>query len=224
VRRSLEMTVPPRLVPRIGLEGKGFGAWLRGLPILPDGSPVLLWDGSPKPRQDLHVAVVDLDVGKQNLQQCADSIMRVRAEYLWSVGRQRDIAFATGKGRMAWYGKGRPAFAQYLRQVFSFAGTATMQAELAQPATGHLLAPGDVLVQGGHPGHAVPVLDAAVDAAGKRVVLLGQGYMPAQSFQVMNRPGQASQWYEPAELAGQGLNTSLWFQRFSVRDVRVFGD
>jgi hypothetical protein len=50
------------------------------------------------------------------------------------------------------------------------------------------------------------VLDAADNAKGERVELIGQSYMPAQSFQVMNRPGQASHWYDPTELAGQGLN------------------
>lgn len=223
--RTIESAIaPPPGFARIPLGSDTFGAWLRGLPLLADGAPVLLHTGKPKPMQWGYLAVVDLDVGTSDLQQCADSIMRLRAEYLWSVGRQRDIAFNTGKGRMTWQGKGRPAFAQYLRQVFSYAGTATMQRELARPQAGHRLVPGDVLVRGGSPGHAVLVLDAADDKAGRRVVLLGQGYMPAQQFQVMNRPGQASPWYDPEDLAGAGLNTSLWFKRFVADDVRVYGE
>ncbi len=44
-------------------------------------------------------------------------------------------------------------------------------------------------MQPGAPGHAVLVLDLATDAQGHRVVLLGQGFMPAQSFSVLH-PGK----------------------------------
>ena len=215
---------PPPGFTRIALPPNSFGAWLRGLPLLADGAPVNLYTGQPKRWQGGHAAVVDLDVGATDLQQCADAIMRLRAEYLWSAGRQRDIAFRTGKGRMAWQGKGRAEFAKYLRQVFAFAGSASMQGELPRPAADHRLSPGDVLVQGGSPGHAVLVVDAAEDAAGRRVVLLGQSYMPAQQFHVLNRPGQATPWYDAADLRGAGMNTTLWPKRFTAGDVRVYRD
>ena len=33
-------------------------------------------------------AVIDLDLVKGDLQQCADTILRLRAEYLWAAGRR----------------------------------------------------------------------------------------------------------------------------------------
>jgi hypothetical protein len=40
---------------------------------------VLLYNGAPKFRQDVHAAVIDIDVGTRDLQQCADATMRLRA-------------------------------------------------------------------------------------------------------------------------------------------------
>src|SRR5262245_3007875 len=82
---------PPRGATRIALEPGSFGDWLRHLPLLPAGAAVHLYDGRAKARQDVHAAVVDLDVGTRDLQQCADAAMRLRVEYLWSAGRARDI-------------------------------------------------------------------------------------------------------------------------------------
>ena len=54
----------------------------------------------------------------------------------------------------------------------------------------HLVSPvtsmqiGDVLIQGGSPGHAVIVVDMAENpATGEKLYLLAQSYMPAQDIQ-----------------------------------------
>jgi hypothetical protein len=71
--------VPPGHV-RVSLEAHGFGAWLRGLPIRLDRSEVRSYLGrevfAPA------AAVVALDLGGGDLQQCADTILRLHAEYL----------------------------------------------------------------------------------------------------------------------------------------------
>lgn len=36
----------------------------------------MLYNGSQKPNQSVHYAVFDIDVGKEDLQQCADAVMR----------------------------------------------------------------------------------------------------------------------------------------------------
>src|SRR5262249_2358555 len=54
---------------------------------------------------------------------------------------------------------------------------------------------GDFFVVTASPyGHAVLVLDVARDAGGRTALLLGQGYMPAQSFQVL-RPSPSASWF-----------------------------
>ncbi len=85
------------------------------------------------------------------------------------------------------------------------------------------LAPGDVIVQPGSPGHAVIVLDVAREAqTDRRVFLLGQGYMPAQDMHVLKNPDNAtlSPWYD---WSGAGpLRTPEW--TFERPEIRRFAD
>jgi hypothetical protein len=238
---------PPAGATRVGLAEGSFGDWLRHLPLLPAGTQVHLFDGSLKSRQDVHAAVVDLDVGTRDLQQCADAVMRLRAEYLWAAGRERDIKFhvdlteggsppprrakpagaasPTGPGKpteIAWSGgRDRRAFAKFMVHVFAEAGTASLAAEMAPLRV--QLEPGDVLIQGGYPGHAVLVLDAADSADGHHYVLLGQSYMPAQQFHVLRNFGDAklSPWFDASGLDGRGIQTPEW-RPFVRRDARRF--
>lgn len=66
---------------------------LRNYAMEPDQSPVLLYDGSKKRNQKAHVAVFDLPLEHEDLQQCADSAIRVYAEYFWSTKQYDRIAF-----------------------------------------------------------------------------------------------------------------------------------
>lgn len=216
-------TLQSRLAPPPGFErtpaaAGSWAAWLRGLPMKPAGAPVLTFTGAPKWRQDVHVAVVDIDVGKRDLQQCADAIMRLRAEWLLSAGRAGDIAFNyTDGGRVPfarWALGERPSqsgkswrtaakadasyasFRRYMDQVFSYAGTYSLDRELKRVPDDEI-AIGDVFIKGGFPGHAVLVADMAVNAAGEKRFLLLQSYMPAQEIHVLKNPAadDGSPWY-----------------------------
>jgi hypothetical protein len=61
--------------------------------------------------------------------------------------------------------------------------------------------PGDVIIRGGFPGHAVIVIDVAVNTAGKKIYLLAQSYMPAQDIHILKNPTNEnlSPWYEVNE-------------------------
>ena len=58
--------------------------------------------------------------------------------------------------------------------------------------------PGDVLIRGGFPGHAVTVMDMAINPQGEKIYLLSQSYMPAQNIHILNNPTAAdgSPWYQ----------------------------
>jgi hypothetical protein len=204
----------------------GFGAWLRELPLQPAGSPVLLFDGRPKPRQDVHAAVIAIDIGKRDLQQCADAVMRLRAEYLWEQRSPVEFHPDPGKARVLRFdpkSADRKRFEKYLVGVFADAGSASLQAELMKAKAP--VEPGDVLIQGGYPGHAVLVLDVAADEAGHRRLLLAQSYMPAQSIHVLlvdpQHPDKGA-WFDEATLDGPiGLVTPEW-RPFHRGDVRRF--
>src|SRR5690606_19605399 len=89
--RSLEdVFAPPDGFARAAVADGSFGAFLRGLPLRPEGAEVRAYDGrllraSDDPRV---AAVAELDVSKSDVQQCADSVIRLHAEWKWSRGEQ----------------------------------------------------------------------------------------------------------------------------------------
>lgn len=238
-----ERVAPPPGCVRVALESGSFGAWLRRLPLRPGRPRVHLWDGRLKANQEAHEAVVAIDVGRGNLQQCADAVIRLRAEWLWGRGCEESIAFHFTSGdlarwlawkggerprvsgsRVAWAATARPdgsyaSFRRYLDTVFAYAGSLSLARELARVPDPTRVEPGDVFVQGGSPGHAVLVADVAVDSSGARYFLLIQSYMPAQEVHLLRNPAHPdSPWY-PAAAAGK-LVTPEWTFRFS--DLRRF--
>jgi len=231
IRPLAEALPPPAGYTRVPLSEGSFGAWLRGLPLRPEGTPVKDYSGEELLRgEDARVAAVaELDVGRLNLQQCADSIIRLHAEWLWAQGRRERITYRFTSGhpaawaryaagerarvsgrKVTWVPGGpkdssRPAFRAYLELVFTYAGTLSLAAEPRRPSAQEVR-PGDFFVLGGSPGHAVLVLDVARNAAGERVALLGQGFLPAQDFHVLS-PGQDGPWFS---LEGTEVATPFW--------------
>jgi hypothetical protein len=224
---------PPEGFRRLALAPDSFGAWLRNLPLKPGQPPVHLYNGELKKRQDVHCAVVDLDVGSTDLQQCADAIIRLRGEYLWQAGRQKEISFLLADGEKMdwarWKNGERPRdsgfrlrwvksagedggyrnFEKYLRSVFVWANTVSLSRQLSPVKDPGEIVPGDVFVRGGDPGHAVLVMDVARDEKGSRVFLLAQSFMPAQEVEILVNPkGPPSPWYR-ADGNGQ-LATPEW--------------
>lgn len=237
---------PPPGYHRLPVPEDAFAAWLRRLPLKPDCPPVHLFDGRKKARQDVHAAVVDLDVGQENLQQCADAVIRLRAEWLWASGRKAEIRFRFTSGALAlwsrWAAGDRPVFGprhsvtwsrtaeaddsypnfrRYLDTVFRCAGTASLARELRPVADPRDVRPGDVFICGGYPGHAVLVADAAEDSAGRRVFLLLQSHMPAQEIHLLKNPKDdaLSPWYS-VDFKEQ-LVTPEW--TFTPKKLRRFG-
>ncbi|MCV0371140.1 MULTISPECIES: DUF4846 domain-containing protein [Filomicrobium] len=232
VTETLQQRIaPPPGFRRVPLPENSFGDWLRNLPLKPSGSPVLLYTGAHKWRQDVHAAVIDIDVGKRDLQQCADAIMRLRAEWLWATGQKGDIAFNyTGGGRVPFsrWAKGeRPSesgkswrrkakadssyasFRRYMIQVFAYAGTYSLERELKAVPRSEIDV-GDVFIKGGFPGHAVLVADMVEnEATGEKRFLLIQSYMPAQDMHVLVNPADTSSPWYTANVKGP-LKTPEW--------------
>jgi len=78
---------PPEGFSRIQTNTTSFANYLQNFPLKPHDAQVHLYNGELKYRQDVHSAVLDIDVGKRDLQQCADATMRLRAEYLYQQKR-----------------------------------------------------------------------------------------------------------------------------------------
>ncbi|OJW55146.1 MAG: hypothetical protein BGO55_18415 [Sphingobacteriales bacterium 50-39] len=200
-----------------------FTNWLRTIPLKKDRT-VFLYDGRRKYNQTAQFAVLDISVGHQDLQQCADAVMRLRAEWLYTRKNYGAICFYTQQGVrlnfLEWtkgqrfrlsgdrlipctrQGSNKPCedracFDEYLLTVFSYCGTLSLERQLVPISHFQDILPGDVLIKGGSPGHAMMVVDMAEDAAGNKVWLLAQSYMPAQDIHVVVNPveGKLSPWY-----------------------------
>lgn len=226
---------PPVGFRRVDLAPGSFGAFLRSLPLAPEGTKVVDYAGRPLHDDGHHpniAAVVDIDVGALDLQHCADAILRLDAEWRYGLG-ERDLAYRSVSGqRMTYRGwlagdravasgseiafqrtappraDAHSALRTWLDDVFRWAGTPSLARD-ARRVDRKDLAPGDLFVMTGAPfGHAVLVLDVARDAWGRVALLLGQSYMPAQSFQVL-QPDARAPWFvvEPADLT---VTTPFW--------------
>jgi len=202
-----------------------FAAWLRTIPLKKDRT-VHLFNGALKRNQQAQFAVLDVSVGRQDLQQCADAVMRLRAEYLYARKDYASICFYTQQGVslnfLEWaHGRrfrltggkltpfsipgptpceDRACFDGFLQMVFSYCGTLSLERQLVPVPDFGDISPGDVLITGGSPGHAMLVMDVAVDATGHKVYLLSQSYMPAQDIHIVKNPmdTEKSPWYKAA--------------------------
>ena len=236
---------PPAGYERIPVEAGSYGEWLRHLPLKPGRPKVMLHDGSEKWNQEAHHSVIDIDVGKADLQQCADAVMRVRAEYLYANDRYDDIHFNFVSGdkcdwnrwragnrirvsgsNVTWSKTASPSdsyatFKKYLRMVYMYAGTASLTHELTPVASPKEVEIGDVFIIGGSPGHAVAVVDVAEKTGGgERMFMIAQSYMPAQDMHVLQNLNDESlsPWY-PADFTGT-LRTPEW--NFEAEDLKRF--
>ena len=211
---------------RVAVAPGSFGDWLRHLPLKPADSSVMLHDGRPVADRGTVAAVVDIDVGRSDLQQCADAVMRLRAEYLFSrrltglIGfelysgeRYRFEAFADGVTpvlsgeRIAWL-NGPPrdsshaSLRRWLDIVYAFASTRSLAHELRPVGHPANVAIGDVFVHPGSPGHAVIIVDLAADpATGRKLALLAQSSTPAPDIHILRNTldPRLGPWFELVE-------------------------
>ena len=80
-----------------------FGYYLENFPLKKYGSPILKYDGTEIATQNLHEAIFDIDTGNKDLQQCADALIRLRAEYLFKTKKFDEIKFHFTSGDlMTW--------------------------------------------------------------------------------------------------------------------------
>lgn len=179
-----------------------FGKWLGNIRFKKDNR-VRLYNGDLKKNQSGQFAVLDIPVGKKDLQQCADAVMRLRAEYLFSSERYDEIWFSDNAGTVYRWTKGndRNGFEKYLERVFGWCGSASLEKQLKKVSSIRQIEPGDVFIKGGFPGHAMIVADVAINKAGKKLFMLAQSYMPAQDIHIVINPAnKTSPWYEAGEM------------------------
>ncbi len=240
-----ERFLVPEGFVRVEAEAGSYAEFLRQLPLKPDGSFVYYYDGSKKNNQQTYLAVINMEIGDRNLQQCADTVLRYLAEYLWQADKKENIQFYFTSGFLCkWseYSEGYRAeisnnvvkwektaadaangatFWQYLQLVFSYAGTLSLEAYETEPVAITDMQIGDMFLQGGNPGHVVQVADMAINSAtGGKCFLLVQGYMPAQDGHVLcgRGDGALGPWYFlPAAASGKFVTPEYTFEYTQLR-------
>ena len=229
-------------------EPESFGEFLQNLKLEPVGTKILDYKKNPISNQFAHVAVIKKDIGEKDLQQCADAVIRLRADYLWERNKQEKIAFHFTSGNLyKWndYKNGiRPVlsssnkvhfekrasfddsyegFKKYLEIIFNYAGTISLNQETTKVIQNQSIKTGDILVTPGSPGHAVIIVGSAENAKGDKVYLLAQGYTPAQSIHIITNPynEQFNPWYK-LDLKKNPTITARY--TFNETNIRAFKD
>lgn len=176
--------IPPADYARRTYPETSYQFFLRNIPLKNFGSPVLLYNGAVKINK-VHISVLNVPILKTDLIQCADAVIKLRAEYLFHNKRYDEIKFKITNGmtvpfsrfalgcrvsvkgnKTSWEkgnyrtGNTRAVLNEYLRFIYMYSGTLSLSGEM-KPADINMIEIGDVFIQGGSPGHAVIVIDLA---------------------------------------------------------------
>jgi hypothetical protein len=202
---------PPGGFQRTPVLPGNYGHWLRNLPLLPEKSPVKDYLGKIRNTSNdtTIAAVVDYDIQGKKLEQCMDIIIRFRADFLRLRGRENEISFYLPVNfLLKWYDwkqGSRPHFQgirlnliqnnppdsseksyeDYLWTIFYHSNTQTAYFNYPKVKLEDLQI-GDFIVKKGSRGHAVLIVDLAVDRDGNKIALVGQGDTPARQFHILN--------------------------------------
>ena len=198
-----------------------YGNWLLNRSLHPIDYNTHYYNGVEKANK-CQIGVLTYDLIGKDLQQCADACIRLRAEYLWEKKMYDKIHFKNTPGfdirfrkwadgyrvhfDKNWKASGSKDaqpdysyknFRKYLSFVFTYCGTLSLSKELRKIKLSEVQ-PGDMLVYGNSPGHAVTIMDVLHEKSGKKIKLMfSQSYMPAQEIEILaNRYDNNSPWFE----------------------------
>ncbi len=249
INQIYQIPLPSNYI-RKEVSSTSFAYYLRHISLKPKDTPVKLYNGELKYVSDVHYRVLDISVGTRDLQQCADAVMRLRAEYLFKTNQKDKISFNYTSGDAAVYTKWKDGyrpqingnkvswilkaktdttysnFLNYLENVFMYAGSSSLSKELKSKNITELEI-GDVLIKGGFPGHAVIVVDVAINSqTNKKIFMIAQSYMPAQDIHILknfsanSNNESISPWYEIPTNKLDKIYTPEWI--FEQTDLKSF--
>ena len=234
---------PPKGFSWVQQEPGSFSEFLTNFPLHPPNLPVRDFTGVPIEEQQHHIAILKIDVGEKNLQQCADAWIRLYAEYLWLNQRFDDIGFEfTSTQFFAWddykigyrtkevnkkvsfFNTGKfddsyESFQKYLEVIFRYAGTISLDVESYPVKDNASIKAGDFIIKPGSPGHSVIIVAVARNVAGKKLYLLAESYMPAQDIHILvnHKNPKLSPWYELDVNAPQTVTAKYIFKPTSIK-------
>jgi uncharacterized protein DUF4846 len=218
---------------RIPAPAGSFAAWLRNLPVAPEGTPVT----TGKRKLVLSTgdaglaAVIALQPRTEKALSGPNMLVRLRAEYCWATKRLSDLGFHFTSGHLAawseWADGRRPnvngkdvsftpsaeadgsreSFCSYLETIFQYSSVYSVFDDTRKVEDGSI-APGDVFLRPGKNAYSLLVVDAATNAHGEVCVLLGDAGTPAQTFHLVKSPAGTA-WFPIV----QGNNVTISAKR-----------
>ena len=226
-----EIYVPDGFV-RHDVDSNSFAAYLRGLPLRPKGCRVLDYLGRKGWASDYAHAVINMDIGSVDLQQCADALIRLRAEWLYGLKRYDDIVFhftnrfscpyrrwadgdrvyVSGGSKAGWSHRAKrnysyECFRDYLEMVFTYAGTMSLDYDARKVAYSDMQI-GDFFLCPGRPGHAILVGDMVENpSTGEKLFLVLESNTPAADIHVLgvDSDDTTTPWYSLSQLLRYGF-------------------
>ncbi len=171
---------------------------------------------------NIFAAVFDYDIGRLDLHQCADAAIYLRSKYNYMSKFLDKLAYTFTSGSVTTYkdylaGATYTAikngadieklykdprednfktFRRWLDLVWNYAGTWSVENYDTFPVDICDIRPGDIFIRGGFPGHAVSVVDVAINANNEKVFMLAQSFMPAQEQHILLNPKNNTVWYK----------------------------
>src|SRR5262245_43481320 len=82
VAQTIKVISLPKGFSYVDAHDPSYADWLLSLK-LKETKTVYLYNGNPKANQDAQYGVLDINIGKKDLLQCADAVMKLRADYLF---------------------------------------------------------------------------------------------------------------------------------------------
>ncbi len=215
------------------------GTWQEFLRTLPLAfGPVKDYRGIEIENQSKHFQLIGYDVGKRDLQQCADFLIRLRAEYLFQMKRNTEINFKFTSGqaysfvdhcrgiypvisgnKLVFKKRGAVeanyrSLRNYLDIVFAYAGTISLYRDLK--TTGKFET-GTIIITPGSPGHCMIIVDKKL-VNGQPLYRLAESYMPAQTPYILKNAKDGSPWHTLEK--GKSIETSSF--HFTKYELRTF--
>jgi len=195
----------PRGYHEVAVRPGSFGEWLRYIAVAPPGTPVRDVGGK-RLRMASRYAKAVLAIDPREMQECADVVIRLRAEYLRQAGEPDKLVFPlTSGGSISWprwiagerprlagdrivfgrtseRGDSREQFDDFLTSAFTWCGTISLARD-GRSVSPEDIQPGDFVSRPspGSTGHAMLIADVVEDDAGHHLALMVQGAMPAQT-------------------------------------------
>ena len=206
-----EISPPPNDYKRIEIEKNSFAEYLRNLPLKEKGSDVINYRGDVfKSGSDTSVAfIVNMDIMGRRLEQCMDILVRLYAEYLWSVKQIDSLILPLPGGYwLQWrdwqsglrpffkgikmkmqksiqHGNPEQIYQSYLNTIYNESHTQQFfHAYQSVPRENVQI--GDIIIKKGTKGHAVMIVDLAKNKEGELAALIGNGDTPACQLFLLN--------------------------------------